>query len=392
MKLLHLGDLHLGRSLGDFNLKDDQAYILDQILQISMTEKVDGILIAGDVYDRAIPSEEAVNLLDHFLTDLAAEGIKVFMISGNHDSDDRLHFGSSLFEPRGIYISSIFNGTLQCRHAEDEYGPVNIWLLPFVKASQVRHFYPEEEILSYEDAVRVILKHAGIDPEQRNILIAHQFVTGGNTEPAGESAAASDNPLLAGSEGPAVQSVGLVEKISWHCFDDFDYVALGHIHAPQRIGRDQVRYCGSPLKYSLSEWRHDKSVPLITLGPKGQVSIDLHPLEPLRDLRHIRGPMEKLLAQENIQDTDDFLYVTLTDEDMTGDVMTIFQQYYPNTVKIDYDNSHMHEIAEGDFAEPSKGRSFDELIREFYEKIYGTEISEEELQIMNETAKEAGIL
>ena len=381
MKLMHLGDLHLGKSLGDFDLNEDQKYILDQILGIIDEREVDGILIAGDVYDRAVPSESATNLLDYFLKCLADKKVKTFMISGNHDSDDRLNYGSSLFAANHIYISAKFMGNLYRQTVIDEHGEADIYLLPFVKASQVRHFYPEEKIESYDDAVRTILAHAQIDPGKRNILVAHQFVAGKGADPE-----------LGGSESAGTQSVGLVEKIGYDCFDGFDYVALGHIHSPQSVGRKEVRYSGSPLKYSLSEVGNDKSVPVITLGEKGDVDIELVKLRPMRDMRHLKGPIEKLLDRENITSPKDFIYATLTNEDIIDDAMGILQQVYPNTVKIDYDNSRTREIDRIDIANIAEQKSFDELIGDFYRKMYGCDISEEEMQVMKEAAKEAGVI
>ena len=380
MRFIHLGDLHLGKSLGDFDLTGDQKYILDRILDLTLEKKADAVLIAGDVYDRAVPSEAATRLLDYFLEQLAAKRVKVFMISGNHDSDDRLAYGSTLFEASGIYISAQFKGELYRQTVRDEYGEVNVYLLPFVKASQVRHYYPDAKIESYDDAVRVILDHAGIDPGKRNIILAHQFVAGRGAD-----------PVLGGSESAGVQSVGLVEKIGWDAFDGFDYAALGHIHSAQRIGRDEVRYCGSPLKYSLSEVDSEKSVPVVTLGAKGETGIELVKLRPLRDLRHLRGPMEKLLDKANITRPEDFIYATLTDENIIDDAMGILQQYYPNTVKIDYDNKRTRHAEEIDLAGSVERRSFAELISDFYYKMYGCEISPEEMQVMREAAREAGI-
>lgn len=381
MKFLHLGDLHLGRSLGDFDLIEDQKYILDQILEIIEKENVDGVLIAGDVYDKSIPSEAATNLLDYFLCKLSESGVQTFMISGNHDSDDRLNYGSNLFEANQIYISALYHGILDKRTVTDEYGEVNVYLLPFVKASQVRHFYPEETIDSYDDAVRVILKHAYMDVTQRNVIVAHQFVTG-----------QSEDPALGGSEGAGTQSVGLVEKIGYDCFDGFDYVALGHIHSPQRVGRDQVRYSGSPLKYSLSEVHNAKSVPVITMGKKGEVTLELIPLKPMRDLRHIKGNLKALLEQKNITDVEDFIYVTLTDEEIINDAMGIFQQTYPNTVKIDYDNSRTRAMEHVDISNIAENKSFSELIGDFYRLIYNCEMSGEEMDYMRAAAQEAGVI
>lgn len=381
MKLLHIGDLHLGKSLGDFDLIRDQKYILDQMLGIIKERSVDGVLIAGDVYDKAVPSEAAMNLLDYFLSSLSRSGVLTFMISGNHDSDDRLNYGSELFAANQIYIASKYDGTLYRRTVTDAYGEADIYLLPFVKASQVKHFFPDAEIVTYDDAVRVILSHAGVDPDRRNIIVAHQFVTG-----------RSEDPSLGGSESVGTQSVGLVEKIGYDCFDAFDYAALGHIHSPQKVGREEVRYAGSPLKYSLSEVNNTKSVPIITLGEKGDVSLELIPLRPMRDLRHIKGPMKKLLDKTNITDPDDFIYVTLTDEDTVNDAMGIFQQVYPNTVKIDYDNSHTRAIEQVDISSIAENKSFSELIGDFYKLMYHCEMSEEEMKYMKMAAQEAGII
>ena len=381
MRLIHLGDLHLGKSLGDFDLIEDQRYILDRILGIVDKNNIDGVLIAGDVYDRAIPSEAATNLLDYFLKSLAERNVKTFMISGNHDSDDRLNYGSSLFAANQIYISAQFKGSLYKQTVNDEFGEVNIYLLPFVKASQVRHFYPEEKIENYDAAVRTILKHTDIDYEKRNVIVAHQFVAGKGTDPE-----------LGGSEGAGTLSVGLVEKISYDCFDGFDYAALGHIHSPQSVGREEVRYSGSPLKYSLSEVNNDKSVPMITLGDKGDVKIELLKLRPLRDMRHIKGPIEKLLDKSNISRPEDFIYATLTNEEIINDAMGIMQQVYPNTVRIVYDNSRTRELDRIDITAITQHKSFDELISDFYRKMYSCEISEEELQVMMDTAKEAGVI
>lgn len=381
MKVLHLGDLHLGKTLGEYDLVQDQKYILDQILGMVEKYSIDAVLIAGDIYDKAIPTEAATRLLNGFLSALAEKKVNTFLISGNHDSDDRLNFGSSLFEKSNIFISAVFDGALYKKSLMDAYGEVFFYLLPFVKASQVRHFFPEEKIESYDDAVRVVLKHAEIDTSKRNVLIAHQFVAG-----------KSKDPNLGGSEGVGVQSVGLVEKIGYDCFDCFDYVALGHIHSPQKIMRDTIRYSGSLLKYSLSEASDRKSVPVITLGEKGVVKVELVPLLPMRDLRHIKGPIKKLLAKENIRDQEDFLYVTLTDEEIINDSMKIFQQIYPNTVKIDYDNSHTREIEHVDISEIGSGKSFQEIIGDFYRQMYGNEISGEELDIMRQVAKEVGVI
>ena len=381
MRLLHLGDLHIGKTVNDYSMIDDQKYILDEILKIVEEQEIDGILIAGDVYDKSVPSEEAVRVFDYFLCQLADRRVKTFIISGNHDSQERLHFGSTLLTSREIYISAKYEGNLYKQRIQDEYGSVNIFLLPFVKASQVKHFFPEEEIASYDEAVRTVLERADVDERERNVLVAHQFVAGRNQEPE-----------LAGSENAAVQNVGGVEKVGADCFDVFDYVALGHIHSPQRVGRDRVRYAGSPLKYSLSEIYNEKSVPMITLGRKGEVAVKLIPLKPLRDMRHLKGKLEQLLDKRNISAPQDYIYVTLTDENPIPDVMAIIRQHYPNTMKIDYENARTRELEKIDTSEPPGEKSFQELISDFYQMMYGLDISEEEMELLMEAAGEAGVV
>lgn len=383
MKFLHLGDLHLGKTLGDFDLIEDQRYILEQILHNADKESIDGVFIAGDVYDKSVPSEAATKLLDYFLIELAKKEIKVFMVSGNHDSDDRLNYGSTLFASNQIFISAVFDGKLHKQSFANGDTEIDIYMLPFVKASQVRHCFPEEEIESYDDAVRTIIRNTRINKKNKNILVAHQFVAG-----KGED----QDPALAGSESVGTQSVGMVEKIGYDCFDDFDYVALGHIHSPQRVGRDEIRYSGSPLKYSISEANNGKSVPLITVSAEERVQIEFIPLKPKRDMRHIKGTMKELLDKKNVKAPENFIYATLTDEDIINDAMGVFQQVYPNTVRIDYDNSHTREIEQVDISRIAENKSFPELIGDFYRLMYGCEISEEEMDIMRTAAREAGVI
>lgn len=381
MKFLHLGDLHLGKTLFDFDLVEDQRYILDQILCIAEKESVDGMLIAGDVYDKSVPSEAATKLLDYFLMKLAQKEIKVFMVSGNHDSDDRLNYGSTLFASNQIFISAVFDGTLHRQSFAEEDTKINIYMLPFVKASQVRHYFPDEKIESYDDAVQTIIRNTDINKSNKNILVAHQFVSGKGEDPA-----------LAGSESVGTQSVGLVEKIGYDCFNDFDYVALGHIHSPQKVGREEIRYAGSPLKYSLSEANNEKSVSLITVSAEERVKIELVPLKPMRNVRHIKGTLKELLDKKNVKAPEDFIYATLTDEDIINDAMGIFQQVYPNTVRIDYDNSHTREIEQVDISKIAENKSFPELIGDIYRLMYGCEITEEEMDVMRTAAREAGVI
>lgn len=381
MRFLHLGDLHIGKTLGEFDLIEDQRFILNQVVDIIKEKGVEGVLLAGDIYDRAVPSEAASRLLDEFLQSLEEMQVSVYMISGNHDSDERLNFGSSFFESHGIHISSVFNGSLYKHTLTDEYGEMNVYLLPFVKASQVRRFYPDSEINSYEDAVMTIIQNAEIDESKRNIIAAHQFVNGKNADPE-----------MGGSERTSLQNVGLVEKIGYNTFDSFDYVALGHIHSAQGVGREQVRYSGSLLKYSLSEIHNEKSVPIITFGEKGTVDIELVPLKPQRDMRQIKGPLASLVKAENVVNPDDFIYAILTDEDIVNDAMSILQTVYPNTIKITYENSHTQEDTMVDITQLGENKPFDEVISEFYKMMYGCDMSDDEMKVMMEVAREVGVI
>lgn len=380
MLFFHLGDLHIGKNLGDFSLIDDQKYILNQILDLAKQKQADGILISGDVYDKTIPSEAAVEVLDRFLSDCVKAGLQVFLISGNHDSDERLNFGSTLFDASGIHICAKYDGTLKKVTVFDEFGPVNVYLLPFVKASQVRHFFPEADIPDYDAAVRQAIQAGGIDPAQRNVLLAHQFVAG------------TDGKLsFSGSESLSAQNVGTVEMIHADAFAAFDYTALGHIHSAQTAGSDYVRYSGSPLKYSKSEVHSVKTVTTISLGEKGCVCIDALPLQPMRDVRLLKGLDTELLRPEQISCPEDFIFVTLTNKEPIADAMALFQAYYPNTVNIEYDQSDNY-AENTDFAADVENRTFMELITDFFADVYHMELTAEHRKILEETAKEAGIL
>lgn len=380
MRFFHLGDLHIGKNLGEFSLIDDQKYILEQILCLAKEKKVNGILISGDVYDKTVPSEAAVELLDRFLAECGEAGLRVFLISGNHDSDERLNFGSALFDVSGIHICAKYDGSLKKVTLSDEFGPVNVYLLPFVKASQVRHFFPEADIPDYDAAVRQAIDAGNVDTAQRNILLAHQFVAG------------SDGKLsLGGSESQAVQNVGTVEVIHADAFAPFDYTALGHIHSTQTVGNEFVRYSGSPLKYSKSEVHSVKTVTMITLGEKGSVSIEELPLRPMRDVRLLKGLDTDLLHPDHITDTEDFIFVTLTNKEPIPNAMDLFQSYYPNTVAIEYEQSD-YDADNTDFAADVENRTFLELAADFFTDVYHMELTEEHMKILEETAKEAGVL
>lgn len=383
MKFIHLADLHLGKTVSGFSMTEDQRYILGQVLDTVKKKSADAVLISGDVYDKPVPPEEAVRLFDDFLFALSEIPVKVFLISGNHDSDERLNFGSRLFAGREIYFCSVFDGTLKKVTVTDEYGPVNFYLLPFVKASQVRHYYPDEELSTYDDAVRTVIEKAAVKTAERNVILAHEFVAGKGADIA-----------LGGSEGLAARTVGLAEQVGADCFDAFDYAALGHIHRPQQVGRPEVRYAGTPLKYHGDEAGDEKSMPLITLGPKGRVEIELIPFRPLHDLRKIKGSMAALVEAARAADAppaDDYIFATLTDEVPDPNAVNVLRNTFPNLMNVRFENSHTREIAAVDTRDMEENRTFPDLIADFYRTMYGTEISEEEMRIMKKYAVKEGV-
>lgn len=320
MKFLHLSDLHLGKRLNEFSLLEDQKDILTKILAIVEEQQPDGVLIAGDVYDKAVPSAEAVSLFDDFLTRLAALNTQVFVISGNHDSAERLAFGSRLMEAEGIHTSRVYDGTFTPVTMEDSLGPVDVWLLPFIKPGHVRRLHPEAE--SYTDAVRLAISDMPIDPARRNVLVTHQFVTGSRLSESEEL------------------NVGGTDNIDVSVFDGFDYVALGHIHSPQNCGSPRVRYCGTPLKYSFSEARDEKSVTVVELG--AELTVSTIPLTPMREMVELRGTYDRLISRDFYKDTrwqEDYVHITLTDEEDIPDAAAKLRSVYHNLMKLTYDNT-----------------------------------------------------
>ena len=362
MKLIHLSDLHLGKRVNEFSMLEDQRHILLEILGIVEKEKPDGVIIAGDVYDKSVPSAEAVALLDEFLVRLSGLGPEVYMISGNHDSAERIAFGGRLMTGSGIHLSPVFDGKITPVTARDAEGEVRIWLLPFVKPVDVRRAYPEEEIADYTGALRAVIRRMEIDPAVRNVLVAHQFVTG---------AARSDSEDV---------SVGGMDNVDSSVFDGFDYVALGHIHGPQHVGRETVRYCGTPLKYSFSEKDHVKSVTVVTLGKKGETEIRTVPLRPRLDMREIRGTYNELTLRANWEGTEvtDYLHVVLTDEEDVPDALARLRTIYPNIMKLDYDNRRTRASADVAAAEEMEKKSGIELFDEFYAAQNGQPMGEEQ--------------
>lgn len=370
MKLFHLSDLHIGKRVNEFSMIEDQKYILTQILYAADQEKPDGILISGDVYDRMIPTAEAVQVFDAFLTRLSEQKIPAFIISGNHDSAERLAFGSSLMGKSGIYFSKVYDGTVEKIPMQDAYGTVWIYLLPFLRPSTIRHALPEraEEVQSAADAVRIALEQTKIDEKERNVLLAHQFVTGAKRCDAEEL------------------QVGDVDQIPAELFASFEYVALGHIHSPQKVGRETVRYCGAPLKYSFSEAGQEKSITVVELKEKGSVDLRTIPLKPLHDLRKIRGTYLEVTAKsfyEN-RDCEDYLQVTLTDEEDVPDGMAKLRTIYPNLMRLEYDNKRTRSNAEVRAAERVEEKSELELFQEFYELQNNQPMTEVQEQFVEE--------
>lgn len=369
MRFMHLSDLHIGKRVNEFNITDDQKYILEQILHIAADSKPDAVLIAGDLYDRSVPPGEAVGILDDFLTELSSRGIPVFAVSGNHDSPERLDFGSRIMRRNGVTIVGTFRGQLEEAVLTDRFGPIHIYLLPFLKPAAASQYFAPEQTDSYENAVKAAIGTHEINTDERNILVAHQFVTAFGAEPE-----RCDSETV---------SVGGADQVDASVFSAFDYVALGHLHGPQRIGRPEVRYAGSPLKYSFSETRQKKSVTIVELGEKGKVEISAIPLTPKRDMREIRGPIAELTNPEIAAqgNTNDYIRAILTDEHTIADAAGRLRAVYPNLMCIDFENSRTAASAE-----PSKTaasgdishRTPEELFSEFYRNQNGTELPENE--------------
>ena len=366
MKLIHLSDLHLGKRVNEFSMLEDQRYILKQILTIIDQEAPDGVLIAGDVYDRPVPSAEAVTLLDDFLVELARRGAPVFLISGNHDSPERLSFAGRLVEERHIYLSPVYDGTVHPVTLTDQWGEVDVFLLPFVKPVHLRRCFPEETIESYTDAVRCAVAHMDLNPARRNVLVTHQFVTGAQRCESEEL------------------SVGGSDNVDASVFAPFDYVALGHIHGPQNVDGERVRYCGTPLKYSFSEARHQKSVTVAELGPKGNLAVRTVPLTPRRDMLELRGTYLEVSAREFYQnlDREAYIRVTLTDEEDVPDAMGKLRILYPNLMRLDYDNRRTRSGVEMLEAMEVEQQSPLELFASLYEQQNGGPMSPEQREYL----------
>lgn len=354
MKLFHISDLHIGKRVNGFSMLEDQQYILDQIVRMAQEHRPDGLLIAGDLYDKSMPSAEAVELVDEFLYRFAKEGIPVWLISGNHDCAERIAYGGRMMEQAGIFVSGAFKGKMQRYTLQDE---VDLYLLPYVRPAQVRRFFPEETIATTQDAVQTILNHTELRTDRVNILVMHQFLAG---------ASVCDSEEI---------SVGGSDQVSASVADKFDYVALGHLHGAQKVGRETVRYCGSPLKYSFSEAGHHKSVTVVSIE-EGAVRVELLPLVPRLDLRKIRGPIAQLLRPEVYEAANrlDYLHVTLTDEREILDAIGQLREVYPNIMKLDFERSaeQIEESAEIQLQEQDPM----ELFAEFFQQQNGIAMTE----------------
>lgn len=359
MKFIHISDLHIGKKLNEFSLAEDQRHILGEILKIADTERPDCVFIAGDIYDKSMPSGEAVEMFDAFLYELTLLNTNIFIISGNHDSPERISFGARLMQSSRVFIAPVYDGTVYKHSLKDGFGLINIYLLPFVTPRQVRRFY-DAETESYNDAVKTAISEIPDDESERNVILTHQFVTG---------AVQSDSEDI---------SVGGTDNIDASLFDKFDYVALGHIHRPQSVLRDTVRYCGTPLKYSFSEASHQKSVTLGLMNEKGNIALSYIPLTPLHDMREIRGTYEEVTDKRNYGDlpTDDYIHITLTDEFDVPDALFKLRTIYPNLMKLDYDNKRTQSSGELTLDDTVERRSPLQIFCDFYKQRMGNDMND----------------
>ena len=368
MKILHLADLHIGKIIYEQSLLEDQEYMLKQIEKIIEKEKIEAVLISGDIYDRSIPPADAVEVLDKFLNNLIKIlKVKVFIISGNHDSKERLNFGSKIFENDGLYIQTTYNGRIRKVELDEK---INIYMLPFIKPIEVKQYFENEKIETYNDAIKNIIENEKLDKTKINILMAHQFVTSGTT-----------NPETCESE---TINVGGLDNVDASNFSEFDYVALGHIHGPQKIGEEKIRYSGTMLKYSFSEVNHHKSVVIIEIK-NGKVDFKLEPLIPLRDMRKIQGPIEELVKKENYEGTNqqDYIKAIITNEEAIYDAIGQIRKIYPNTLSLDILNSKSYNSDMNiENFEKIKEKSEFELFDDFYEFQNSVRLDEEQSEII----------
>lgn len=373
---MHLADLHLGKRVNGFSMMEDQEYILNRILEIMEEEQPDGLLIAGDVYDKTIPPAEAVRRMDDFLTAVAEKHVPVFLISGNHDSAERVAFGHQLMQGSGIWISPVYDGTIRHHTLEDRWGEVNIYLIPFLRPSVVRSFFPDVEIEDYTDALRTIIEDLQVDTSRRNVVLAHQFVTA-----AGALPETCDSEQL---------SVGGLDRVDGSVFSPFDYTALGHLHGPQRVGSETIRYAGSPLKYSFSELHQKKSVTVAELRAKGETEIRQIPLQPRREMTELRGTFEEILeeARKKGAPQTDYYHMILTDETDVVDALSRLREYYPNIMLLDYDNRRTRSQKEVEQLDRVEERTPGELFAALYEQQNGQEMDSDRKEYLDGLIRE----
>lgn len=373
---MHLADLHLGKRVNGFSMMEDQEYILNRILEIMEEEQPDGLLIAGDVYDKTIPPAEAVRQMDDFLTAVAAKHVPVFLISGNHDSAERVAFGHQLMQGSGIWISPVYDGTIRHHTLEDRWGEVNIYLIPFLRPSVVRSFFPDVEIEDYTDALRTIIEDLQVDTSRRNVVLAHQFVTA-----AGALPETCDSEQL---------SVGGLDRVDGSVFSPFDYTALGHLHGPQRVGSETIRYAGSPLKYSFSELHQKKSVTVAELRAKGETEIRQIPLQPRREMIELRGTFDEILeeARKKGEPQTDYYHMILTDETDVVDALSRLREYYPNIMLLDYDNRRTRSQKEVEQLDRVEERTPGELFAALYEQQNGQEMDSDRKEYLDGLIRE----
>lgn len=365
MKLIHLSDLHLGKKVNGFSMLEDQKYILQEISEIINSEKIEVVLISGDIYDKSVPQGEAVELFDSFLSGIFESSRKVFIISGNHDSAERIAFGSKIMAAGNFYVSPVYRGNIEKISLNDDYGVINFYLMPFLKPAYVRQYFPETDILSANDAVKTVIGNIQPDYGERNVILAHQFVAGADISESEEA------------------YVGGTDIVDGGIFDGFDYVALGHIHRAQSVGRNTVRYCGSPVKYSFSEASHIKSVTVADIKEKGNVEVYTIPLNPLRDMVEIKGTYIQITAKDFYErlHTDDYMHITLTDEEDVPDAMGKLRLFYPNIMRLDYENTrtgHNNEIGYTGEAEHKSGLM---LLEELFELQNNKAMTEEQRKL-----------
>lgn len=373
---MHLADLHLGKRVNGFSMMEDQEYILNRILEIMEEEQPDGLLIAGDVYDKTIPPAEAVRRMDDFLTAVAEKHVPVFLISGNHDSAERVAFGHQLMQGSGIWISPVYDGTIRHHTLGDRWGEVNIYLIPFLRPSVVRSFFPDVEIEDYTDALRTIIEDLQVDTSRRNVVLAHQFVTA-----AGALPETCDSEQL---------SVGGLDRVDGSVFSPFDYTALGHLHGPQRVGSETIRYAGSPLKYSFSELHQKKSVTVAELRAKGETEIRQIPLQPRREMIELRGTFEEILAEarKKGEPQTDYYHMILTDETDVVDALSRLREYYPNIMLLDYDNRRTRSQKEVEQLDRVEERTPGELFAALYEQQNGQEMDSDRKEYLDGLIRE----